>query len=56
MSVGFMLKVFGNIGVDFGGGGNPGTCPPIIEKRPCIYQFSLPPSAPQYFGFPTQYF
>jgi len=34
--------------------GSPGTCPPIIEKRPCIYNF-LPPS-PKYFGLPTQYF
>jgi len=42
-----------NIGVDFGG--CPGMCPPIIEKFPCIYHF-LPPSAPQYFGLPTQYF
>src|SRR6218665_1851246 len=25
------------IGVDLGG--SPGTCPPIIEKRPCIYHF-----------------
>ena len=33
----------------------PGHVPPIIEKRPCIYHF-LPPSAPQYFGLPTQYF
>jgi len=36
-------------------GGSPGTCPPIIEKRPCIYHF-LPPFAPQYFGLTTQYF
>src|SRR6218665_608421 len=36
-------------------GGSLGTCPPIIEKRPCIYHFLLP-SAPQYLGFPTQYF
>src|SRR6218665_3735448 len=40
------------IGVDLGG--SSGTCPPIIEKRPCIYHF-IPPS-PQYFGLPTQYF
>src|SRR6218665_250269 len=26
-------------------GGSPGTCTPIIEKRPCIYYF-LPPFAP----------
>src|SRR6218665_2828811 len=31
------------IGVDFGG--SPGTCPPIIEKRPCICHF-LPPLPP----------
>src|SRR6218665_2027697 len=31
------------IGVDLGG--SPGTCSPIIEKRPCIYHF-LPPFAP----------
>ena len=42
-----------SIGVDFGG--QPGHVPPIIEKRPCIHHF-LPPSAPQYFGLPTQYF
>ena len=35
--------------------GHPGHVPPIIEKRPCIYQFLLP-FAPQYFGLPTQYF
>src|SRR6218665_2215806 len=31
------------IGVDLGG--SPGTCPPIIEKRPCVYIFHhlLPP-------------
>src|SRR6218665_2708784 len=29
-----------SIGVDLGD--SPGTCPPIIEKRPCIYHF-LPP-------------
>src|SRR6218665_1333572 len=36
-------------------GGCPGTCPPTIEKCPCIYHF-LPPSGPQYFGLPTHYF
>jgi len=35
-------------------GGSPGTCPPIIEKRPCIYHF-LPPF-PQYCGLLTQSF
>jgi len=48
-----MSMDYGLIDVDFGG--SPGTCPPIIEKHPCIYHF-LPPSAPQYIGFPTQYF
>ena len=43
------------IGVDLGGRGSPGTCPPIIEKRPCIYHF-LPPFALQYFDLQTQYF
>jgi len=37
------------------GGAAWARAPPIIEKRPCIYCF-LPPSAPQYFGLPTQYF
>src|SRR6218665_3120052 len=31
-------------------GGSPGTCPQIIEKRPCIYHF-LPPFAPPIFWF-----
>jgi len=39
------------IGVDFGG--NPGTCPPIIEKRLCFHQL-LPP-LPPIFLFPSQY-
>src|SRR6218665_1294178 len=34
--------------------GQPGHVPSIIEKCTCIYYF-LPPSAPQYFGLPTQY-
>src|SRR6218665_2133743 len=36
------------IGVDFGR--SPGTCPSIIEKRPCIYHF-LPPFAPPISSF-----
>src|SRR6218665_582634 len=35
---------FTSIGVDLGG--SPGTCPPIIEKRPCIYHF-LPHFSPR---------
>src|SRR6218665_3913102 len=41
------------IGVDLGG--CPGTCPPIIEKRLCIYHF-LPPFAPQYLVCPPNIF
>src|SRR6218665_1273529 len=33
----FVMMRCGNIGVDLGG--SPGTCPPIIEKRTCIYHF-----------------
>jgi len=36
--------------IDFGGRGSPGTWPPIIEKRPCIYRF-LQLFAPPIFWF-----
>jgi len=54
-----VLKLYNDTAlcVDFGGKlfMGPGTCPPIIEKRPWIYNF-LPPSAFEYFGSLTQYF
>ena len=49
--VGMYVYVYACIGVDFGKfGGSPGTCPPIIENRPCIYHF-LSPFAPPIFWF-----
>src|SRR6218665_3356646 len=33
--------------------GQPGSMPPIIEKRPCFHQ--LLPRFPQYFGLPLEY-
>src|SRR6218665_1667559 len=41
------------IGADFGG--IPGTFPPIIEKRPCIYHF-LPPFSPNILVCPNNIF
>src|SRR6218665_441903 len=47
------LVVVASIGVDFGG--SLSTCPPIIEKRPCIYHF-LPPFAPNILVCPPNIF